>query len=557
VALPERSPDGTVRDVASTVGDVASTVGDVASTVGDVASTVGDVASMDKAVANDHGMLLSWWAARIPDRPALITTSGDRTFAELNANINRLARVLRARGLGVGDSVALLCTNRPEFIEVLMATQRVGLRLTPINWHLTGEEAGYIVENCEAKAFVAAASLGDAAVVAAAARDGGLVKLAVGGSLPGFESYEEAIAASESSDIDDPVAGTQMLYTSGTTGRPKGVHRPPGAMSALAGVNLCGYDEDFAHSVDAHLCTGPLYHAAPLVFSVALPLLYGVPIVIMEQWDAAETLRLIEQHGVTHTHMVPTMFHRLLALPDDIRAKYDLSSLRFVIHGAAPCPVAVKQALIEWLGPIVVEYYAATEGFGTLVDSATWLAHPGTVKVADETGATVARGEVGLVFLRSQKAARFDYYGDADKTEGAYRGDYFTLGDVGYMDADDYLYLTDRSANLIISGGVNIYPAEIDAVLLEHPAVGDVATIGIPDEEWGEAVKAVVEPAEGVEPSAELADELLAFCRERLAHFKCPRSIDFTPQLPREDTGKIYKRVLREQYRAAAVTRPQ
>jgi long-chain acyl-CoA synthetase len=388
--------------------------------------------------------------------------------------------------------------------------------------------------------------------------------LAVGGSLPGFESYEEVIAASEESDIDDPVLGTQMLYTSGTTGRPKGVHRSSGAApSALAAVNLCGYDEDFAHSVDAHLCTGPLYHAAPLVFSLALPLLYGVPVVIMEQWDPAETLRLVEQHGVTHTHMVPTMFHRLLALPEDVRGKYDVSSLRFVIHGAAPCPVEVKQRLIEWLGPIVVEYYAATEGVGTMVDSATWLAHPGTVgrpmlpelvKVADENGVALAPGEVGLVYLRTQPATRFDYYGDADKTAGAYRGDYFTLGDMGYIDSGGYLYLTDRSANLIISGGVNIYPAEIDAILLQHPAVGDVATIGVPDEEWGESVKAVVQLAEGVEPSAELASELQAFCRDRLAHFKCPRSIDFTPQLPREDTGKIYKRVLREQYRAAAVT---
>ncbi len=405
MALLERSPGGT----------------------GDSGVTGGAVASMEKSVANAHGLLVSWWAARIPDRPALITSSGDRTFAELNANINRLGRALRARGLKVGDSVALMCTNRPEFVEVFLAAQRVGLRLTPINWHLTGQEAGYIVDDCEAKAFVAAASLGDMAVVAASAvGDGdGLVRLAVGGSLPGFESYEEVIAAHDGSDVDDPVLGTQMLYTSGTTGRPKGVHRSSGgAPSALATVNLCGYDEDVARSVDAHLCTGPLYHAAPLVFSVALPLLYGVPIVIMDRWDPAETLRLVEQHGVTHTHMVPTMFHRLLALPDEVRRKYDVSSLRFVIHGAAPCPVAVKQRLIEWLGPIVVEYYAATEGVGTMVDSPTWLAHPGTVgrpmlpelvKVADDDGHALAAGEVGLVFLRTQPGTRFDYYGDATR----------------------------------------------------------------------------------------------------------------------------------------------
>jgi len=538
---------------------------------GDVgAGAVRVVDGEDKASANARGMLLSWWAARVPDRPALITAYGDRTFGQLNANANRLARTLRARGLTAGDSIVLMCTNRPEFVEVLLAAQRTGLRLTPINWHLTGEEAGYIVANCEAKAFVAAASLGDkvvtAATAAAASSSTSLVRLAVGGDLPGFEPYETAIADQDPDDIPDPALGTQMLYTSGTTGRPKGVHREPtAAQSALSAVNLCGYEEDYAHSVDVHLCTGPLYHAAPLAFSLALPLLYGVPIVVMEQWDPAETLRLIEHHGITHTHMVPTMFHRLLALPEDIRAKYDLSSLRFVIHGAAPCPVTVKERLIAWLGPIVVEYYAATEGVGTLVDSATWLAHPGTVgrpmlpelvKVADDDGNQLAPGEIGLVFLRSQAATRFDYYGDAEKTDGAFRGDYFTLGDMGYVDVDGYLFLTDRSTNLIISGGVNIYPAEIDAVLLQHPAVGDVATIGIPDEEWGEAVKAVVQPAEGVEPSDTLAAELLAFCREHLAHFKCPRTIDFTSQLPREDTGKIYKRLLREQYRVAAVPKP-
>jgi len=538
---------------------------------GDVgAGAVRVVDGEDKASANARGMLLSWWAARVPDRPALITAYGDRTFGQLNANANRLARTLRARGLTAGDSIVLMCTNRPEFVEVLLASQRTGLRLTPINWHLTGEEAGYIVANCEAKAFVAAASLGDKVVTAATAASSSssssLVRLAVGGDLPGFEPYETAIADQDPDDIPDPALGTQMLYTSGTTGRPKGVHREPtAAQSALSAVNLCGYEEDYAHSVDVHLCTGPLYHAAPLAFSLALPLLYGVPIVVMEQWDPAETLRLIEHHGITHTHMVPTMFHRLLALPEDIRAKYDLSSLRFVIHGAAPCPVTVKERLIAWLGPIVVEYYAATEGVGTLVDSATWLAHPGTVgrpmlpelvKVADDDGNQLAPGEIGLVFLRSQAATRFDYYGDAEKTAGAFRGDYFTLGDMGYVDVDGYLFLTDRSTNLIISGGVNIYPAEIDAVLLQHPAVGDVATIGIPDEEWGEAVKAVVQPAEGVEPSDALAAELLAFCREHLAHFKCPRTIDFTSQLPREDTGKIYKRLLREQYRVAAVPKP-
>jgi long-chain acyl-CoA synthetase len=530
----------------------------------------------DRATAGANGMLIAWWAAQGPGRPALFTAYGDRTYGELNSNINRLARALRARGLGAGDSVALMCTNRPEFIEVLYAAQRAGLRLTPINWHLTGEEAAYIVDNCEAKAFIGAAALGDKIAVAAGGTDREIVRLAVGGAAPGFESYDAVIAAEEGSDITDPVLGTQMLYTSGTTGRPKGVHRDGAAPSALATVNFCGYDEDWAHSVDAHLCTGPLYHAAPLAFSVAVPMIYGVPLVIMDQWDPVETLRLIEAHGITHTHMVPTMFHRLLALPEEVRGKYDHSPLRFVIHGAAPCPVDVKARLIEWLGPIVVEYYAATEGLGTLVDSATWLAHPGTVgrpmvpglvKVmaegdgadgadgADEAGGggvEVAPGEIALVYLRAVASTKFDYYGDAAKTAGAFRGEYFTLGDLGYMDDEGFLFLTDRTANLIISGGVNIYPAEVDAVLLQHAAVGDVATIGVPDAEWGEAVKAVVQPADGVEGTPELGRELMEFCREHLAHFKCPRSVDFTDRLPREDTGKIYKRLLRDQYRAAA-----
>jgi long-chain acyl-CoA synthetase len=515
----------------------------------------------DKRAAAAQGLLHAWWAARIPDRLALVTPNGDRTYGDLNADINRLGRALRARGLRAGDAIALMCINSPEFLEVLYAANRIGLRLTPINWHLTGEEAGYIVENCGAKAFVCSGGLGDKVKIAADAGGAGLVKLNTAGYIPGFEKYAEVVAAEEGHDIEDPVLGTQMLYTSGTTGLPKGVHRQSPPPSQLAAVNFCGYDENWETSVDAHLLTGPLYHAAPLAFSVAVPYMYGVPLVLMDHWDPLEMLRLVEEHGITHTHMVPTMFHRLLALPEEVRKGYDLSSLRFIIHGAAPCPVPVKQAVIEWLGPIVVEYYAATEGLGTIVDSKTWLEHPGTVgrpmapglvKVADQDGTELPRGENGLVFFQAPAATRFDYYRDSEKTADAYRGDYFTLGDMGYMDEEGYLFLTDRTANLIISGGVNIYPAEVDAVLLEHPAVGDVATIGVPDEEWGEVVKSVVQPAEGVEGTDELATELMAFCREHLAHFKCPRSVDFVAELPREDTGKIFKRKLREQYRAAA-----
>jgi long-chain acyl-CoA synthetase len=396
------------------------------------------------------------------------------------------------------------------------------------------------------------------------------VRLAVGGPIDGFESYEDAVSGEDSADVDDPSPGGQMFYTSGTTGRPKGVTRIGTLAAAGGGTASAGTvvattrltsTMSYVPGEDLHLCTGPLYHAAPLAFSMSLPLASGVGIVLMDDWDAEETLRLVEEHGITHTHMVPTMFVRLLKLPESVRECYDTTTLRNVLHGAAPCPANVKQALIDWLGPIVYEYYAATEGTGTVVDPESWLAHPGTVglveppdhiKIASEDGNELPRGEVGLVFIRAPDVGRFQYYKDADKTSSAYRGEYFTLGDVGYMDDDNYLYLTDRSANLVISGGVNIYPAEVDAVLVEHPAVRDVATIGVPDAEWGESVKAVVELQEGVEPTPELAQELLDFTRERLAHYKCPRTLDFVDTLPREDTGKIFKRKLRDQYREAS-----
>jgi long-chain acyl-CoA synthetase len=504
-----------------------------------------------------QGLALQFWAEETPDRPAIISPFGTRSFAELEGAANQLVRALRARGLGAGDAVALICTNRPEFAEVVAACLRAGYRLTPINWHLTGDEAAYIVEDCEARAVIADARLSDTAGVAVTSAAALSVRLAVGGSIEGFEPYDAVKAEEPVTTIDDPVAGSHMLYTSGTTGRPKGVYRPPTA-SVPPTVNIYGYQE---YGADMHLCTGPLYHAAPLAFSLNAPLAFGCGVVLMDQWEAEETLRLIQGHRVTHTHMVPTMFHRLLALPEEVRATYDVSSLRYVLHGAAPCPVVVKQRIIEWFGPIVWEYYAATEGVGSIVDAQTWLTKPGTVgrplgegqvMVGDGLGAELPPGEIGLVYLRAPQSGRFEYFNDKGKTADSYRGAYFTLGDVGYLDADGFLFLTDRSANLIISGGVNIYPAEVDAVLLQHPAVGDVATIGVPNDEWGEEVRAVVELQTGQSPSPDLERELIEHCRGHLAAFKCPRGVDFVDKLPRQDNGKIYKRLLRDRYREGA-----
>jgi long-chain acyl-CoA synthetase len=499
-----------------------------------------------------QGMAIAYWAGTHPDRSAIVSGLGNRTYSQLNGRANQLVRALRRRGVGRGDAVAIMCRNRPEFAEVYGAALRAGWRLTPVNFHLTGGEAAYIVADCGAKAFVADADLGPR--VAGVARP--LVRLAVGlsaAAVDGWESYEGALAAEDPTDIDDPSPGYAMLYTSGTTGRPKGVYRDPPEL-VIADVSAYSRQSDCVH-----LCTGPMYHAAPLAISLHNPLSAGATVVAMDGWDAEETLRLIEAHGVTHSHMVATMFHRLLSLPAETRSGYDLSSLRWVVHGAAPCPVHVKHAVMEWWGPIVHEYYAATEGVGTVVDAVTWLTKPGTVGkvvpddhivIGDEDGNALASDEIGLVWLKAPPTGRFIYLGDEAKTSTSYRDDYFTLGDVGYVDEDGYLFLTDRSTNLIISGGVNIYPAEVDAVLLDHPAVGDVATIGVPNEEWGEEVRAVVEVRAGVVPSETLANELVTWCRERLAAFKCPRSVDFVDELPRQDNGKIYKRVLRDRYRA-------
>ncbi len=499
------------------------------------------------------GMLIAFTARRAPGRPAILSERGGRTYGELDERANRLVRALRARGLAAGDAVALLCSNRPEFAEVYAACLRGGFRLTCLNWHLKADEAGYIVDDCEARAFLAEADrVSEVAAAAAEMAPCASVRLSIGGAIPGFESYEKALAAESAAILTDPVRGTTMLYTSGTTGRPKGVHRdtpPP--------PDRTPNREPMVRGESVVLCTGPLYHAAPLQTNLVLPLHRGVTVVLMDRWDAEETLRLVERHRVTHTHMVATMFHRLLALPEETRDRYDLSSLRYVLHGAAPTPVHVKQAMMDWLGPRLYEYYAATEGGGTFITPEQWLARPGSVgpanpgrrvEILDDDGRRLGPGEVGTVYFDRPESGAFTYFKDADKTASAYRDDRFTLGDHGYLDEDGYLFLTGRTSETIISAGVNVYPAEVDAVLLMHRAVADAATVGVPHDERGEEVRAVVQLAPGHAPSADLAAELIAFCRERLAHFKCPRGVDFDPALPRGEAGKIQRHRVRERY---------
>ncbi len=505
-------------------------------------------------VAARSGMAVAYWASRSPDRIALSHGAQALTFSELNARSNALVRVLRAAGLRPGDGLALLSSNRAEYAEVVIARERTGMRLIPLNWHLSAAEITYIVRDSGARAMIAEARF---AAVAAQVADELDIKLAVGGSIAGFADYEAALATQPMHDVDSPTRGSTMTYTSGTTGRPKGVFRPEDPVVTMEMINFYGYRA----GTDVALCTGPLYHTAVLAYSLILPLLAGTRVVLMDRWDAAEALRLIEHEQVTHTHMVPIMFSRLLALPEHERVEADVSSLRFVIHGAAPCPVSVKQRMIDWVGPIIWEYYAATEGRATMCDPQTWESRPGTVGRPIVSGAViVGDGEanplpprtVGLLWIRSTIDTRFRYWGDETKTREAYRGDLFTLGDVGFADEDGYLYLTDRSADLIISGGVNIYPAEIDAVLVEHPLVADSATIGESDDEWGERVLSLVELLPGAEATAALEHELIIWARERLATYKCPRRIEFLDSLPRSEAGKLLRTQLRARYRATA-----
>ena len=378
----------------------------------------------------------------------------------------------------------------------------------------------------------------------------------MGGPIEGFAPYDALVARESGENLDDPVIGSQMLYTSGTTGHPKGVYRgsAPAASSLFSKMVETAR---FNNATDLAVVTGPLYHAAPLSLNLLLPLSAGVGTVLMDKWDAEEMLRLVDEQRITHTHVVPTMLHRILLLPPEVRAKYDISTLRWILHGAAPCPVHVKRETIEWLGPVVFEYYGATEGGGVFVLPDEWVEKPGSVgrptegvvlQIQDENGKELPRGEIGTVYFKAPETGRFEYFKAPEKTASVYRGDFFTMGDMGYVDEDGFLFLTGRSAEVIISGGVNIYPAEIDQEILQHPSVKDLATVGVPSKEWGEEVKAVVQLNEGYEPSEALAKDILDFVGARLAAYKRPRSVDFADDLPRLTTGKIVRRTVRDRY---------
>jgi long-chain acyl-CoA synthetase len=498
-------------------------------------------------------------AATEPDRVAVIEPDGTVvSYGDLAARADQIGRGFQELGLRPGDAVCGMLPNGSAALALFFAAMQAGLYIVPVNWHLAAGEVGYILADSGSGAFVAHERF--AAVAAAAADQAGLPAGArfAAGDVPGFTPVAE-LGAGGSGRPPIRTMGAPMVYTSGTTGRPKGVRRaltgedpdiPPVASSGFFSLfGLAPFDDH------VHLCCSPLYHTAVLNFAT-ISLQLGHPVVLMDRFDPEVMLALIDRHRATHSHMVPTQFRRLLALPQEVRARYDVSSMRTAIHGAAPCPHEVKRQMLEWWGPVVTEYYAATEGGGTLITAQEWLERPGSVgrpwpysqvRVLDDQGEDVPAGEPGLVYMR-MGASTFDYHKDQEKTLASRAKGMFTVGDVGYLDADGYLYLCDRKGDMIISGGVNIYPAEIEAELSCHPAVDDVAVFGIPHEEWGEEIKAVVQPAGGVSGGAELTAELLDFLAGRIARYKVPKTIDYVAELPRDPNGKLYKRRLRDPY---------
>ncbi|HEV2309747.1 MAG TPA: AMP-binding protein [Acidimicrobiia bacterium] len=503
-------------------------------------------------------------AAAHPDRAAIVMAGTGEvvTYRALDEGSNRLANLLYDRGLRFGDHIALCVENHPRFLEVAWAAMRSGLYFTPINYHLTAEEVAYIVDDCDAQALIVSSRLAPMVTELLDLLPARVTtRLALGPDVPdGYEDYEEVTAGYPATPLDEELEGHAMLYSSGTTGRPKGIRytlekKPIGNPVAVFAGFRKTYDLD---EESVYLSPAPMYHAAPLQFCLAMTRIGGT-VLVLEHFDAEACLAAIERYQVTHAQFVPTMFVRMLKLPEETRDRYDVSSLRIAIHAAAPCPVDIKRRMIEWWGPIIFEYYSATEAMGsTMITSEEWLAHPGsvgkpffsTIHILGEDGEECPLGEPGVVWFEpGARTLMFEYHKDPEKTARTRdaRG-WASVGDIGYLDEDGYLYLTDRRDFMIVSGGVNIYPQEAENVLVTHPRVMDAAVFGIPDAEMGQRVHAVVQPIDMGDAGPDLERELVAFCRDQLAHYKCPQAIDFDAELPRQPTGKLYKRLLRDRY---------
>ena len=502
-----------------------------------------------------------------PGEPALVDELGTTTWAAFDERVNRLVNGLRAAGLSSGDTLAVIVGNRREWFETAMAAAHGGWTYVPVNWHWVADELAYVLEDAQVDAVVADGRYTDAVNAALADPRAAGVRLVVGIDAPSVTAgvpvvdYETLLTGASADEPDEQRLGGPMFYTSGTTGRPKGVRgsllgnndMTPDVMTLVAR----GFTSIFPVPGTTLLC-GPFYHSAQYAFSF-LPLIAGSAVVMQHKYDAAGVLDLIDRHGVTNTHVVPTQMKRLVDLPDSVKAGFDGSSLAVVLHGAAPCSPSVKRALIDWWGPKITEYYGSTEGsVVTMITSEEWLAKGGSVGrplatvdvlVIDEDGNEVPVGQEGTLYFRNKMGMTFQYHNDPDKTAAVHLAPgVATSGDVGYLDDDGYLWLSDRRIDMIISGGVNIYPAEIEGVLQGHPDVADAAVIGVPDEEFGEQVKAIVALRDGVAPSPEVAAALIAHCRELLAGYKAPRTVDFVDVIPRSEAGKIQKRLLRDPY---------
>ena len=502
---------------------------------------------------------------KFPDKPAIVMLSSGKivTHGELNDLSNQGAQLFRSLGLKPGDSIAFMLENHHLFFPIAFAAWRSGLRYTAISWRLQPAEVEYIVKDCEAKVFITSKFLEETAANLEEVL-GGVKKFMLDGTSSGYNSYEESIASMPEEPVEDECQGGSMLYSSGTTGRPKGIYRELqlnplpytqeeddlGLGRVVEGVY--GGDEN-----TVYLSPAPLYHSAPLGFNTGFLSLGGTSIV-MEKFDPEAALKAIQDYKVTHSQWVPTMFVRFLKTDESLRSAYDLSSHKVAIHAAAPCPIEIKENMINWWGPILFEYYAGTEFNGmTIVNSEEWMEHKGTVgrplvgelHILDDEGNEVPSGETGGIYFGGETATSFEYHNDQEKTQSAISKEgYSTLGDIGYVDDEGYLYLTDRKAFMIISGGVNIYPKETEDALIMHPKVADVAVFGVPHPQMGEEVKAVVQPANMSDIGEDLEAELIAFCKEKISHVKCPRSVDFEEELPRHPTGKLYKRLLKDRY---------